>query len=169
MTEHLVYWAQALDNASPDHIVFRGKEVPPEDATTRQEAVSLVSSVIKAGRRVFDQRGVRLTVDGRRFVMEVLSTERDRAGRAAPLVCCGDYNAVDNDAVGASVAVGIDDFAKRIGRTIHVDHFDMMRQSFGALKKKTFTTSLLPVVGVALLALALLVYVLVSRLVSTGP
>ncbi len=165
MTENLVYWAQALDNTSPDHIVLRGKEVSPEDATNRQEAVALVSHVIKSGTRVFDHGGVRLTVNEHRFVVEVLSQEHDQAGRTAPIVCCGEYDSPVDEVLGASVVAGIDDFAKHIGRTIRLDHFDMTRQAFGDLKKKASTKAFARMVGAALLAvtLVIVVYLLISR------
>lgn len=58
----------------------------------RQRAVSLMSSIVKAGSEVFDRDNVRITVDSRRFVVAVPSDERDCAGRIAPIVCCGEYN-----------------------------------------------------------------------------
>ena len=165
MTEKLIFWAQALDNASPDHIEMRGEELSPDDTVRRQEAVSLVSGVVKAGSRIFDQRGVQLTEDGRHFVVEVPSAERDRAGRTAPLVCYGDYDSTVGDALGASVAVGLDDFAKRIGRNILPEHFELARESFAVLKKKSSTRKLERVVAIGAVALALLAqaYWLVSR------
>jgi len=135
VTEMLIFWAQALDNASPDHIDMRGEELSPDDTLRRQEAVSLVSGVVKAGSRIFDQRGVQLTEDGRHFVVEVPSAERDRAGRTAPVVCYGEYDSTVGDALGASVAVGLDDFAKRIGRNILPEHFELARESFAELEK----------------------------------
>lgn len=165
MTEKFIFWAQALDNASPDHIDMRGEELSPDDTVRRQEAVSLVSGVVKAGSRIFDQRGVQLTEDGRHFVVEVPSAERDRAGRTAPIVCYGDYDSAVGDALGALVAVGLDDFAKRIGRNIHPEHFELARESFAVLKKKSSTRKLERVVaiGAAALVLLALVYWLVSR------
>ena len=101
MTEKLIFWAQALDNASPDHIEMRGHKLSPDDNVQRQKAVSLVSSVVKAGSRIFDRQGVQLTEDGRHFVVEVPSAERDDAGRTAPIVSYGDYDLTAVDAVGA--------------------------------------------------------------------
>lgn len=160
-----MFWAQALDNASPDHIDMRGEELSPDDTVRRQEAVSLVSSVVKTGSRIFDQQGVRLTEDGQHFVVEVLSAERDRAGRTAPIVCYGDYDPTLVDALGASVAVGLDDFAKRIGRNILPEHFELARKSFAALKKKSSTRKLERVVAIGAVATAVLAlaYWLISR------
>ncbi|KAB2911236.1 MAG: hypothetical protein F9K40_01165 [Kofleriaceae bacterium] len=159
MTEKFILWAQALDNASPDHFDVRGDELSPDDSVRRQEAVSLVSAVIKNGARVYENGGVLLTADDRHFVVEVPSAQRDRAGRTAPIVCYGDYDATVGDALGASVAVALDDFAKRIGRTLQTEHFDLARASFEALKKKSSTTKLVRTVGIGAMGLVLLAIV----------
>src|SRR5688572_7500316 len=165
MTEKRVYWAQALDNASPDHIDLLGEELFPEDTVRRQEAVSLVSSVVKSGWRIFSEGGVQLTVDGHRFVLEVFSRQYDEAGRTAPIVCSGEYGSRVDEAFLDSVVVGIDDFAHRVGRTIHPEHFEITRRAFGRLKKKASTRRLVYVVGIGALALALLtlIYALTPR------
>lgn len=159
MTDKFILWAQALDNASPDHFEVRGKDLKPDDSVQRQEAVSLVSSVIKSGARIFDQSGVLLTADDRHFVVEVPSAQLDRAGRTAPIVCYGDYDATVGDVLGASAAVALDDFAKRIGRTLQPEHFELARASFKALKKKSSTTKLVRTVGIGAVGLVLLAIV----------
>jgi hypothetical protein len=151
-----ILWAQALDNASPDHIEMREDTLSPEDIARRQEAVSLVSGVVKAGSRIFEGAGVQLTEDGRRFVVEVHSVERDRAGRAAPIVCCGDYDSTVDDALGVSVAVSLDGFARRIGRSILPEHLKLTRESFVFLKKKSSTRRLARAIRTGAVALVLL-------------
>ena len=139
MTEKFIFWAQALDNASPDHFEVGGEELSVDDSARRQEGVSSVSTVIKKGTRIYDVNGVLLTADDRHFVLEVPSAQRDRAGRAAPIVCYGDFDATVGDALGTSAAVAVDDFAKRIGRTLQPEHVELARASFEALKKKSST------------------------------
>lgn len=165
MTEKFILWAQALDNASPDHFDVRGEELSPDDTVRRQGAVSAVSSVIKNGTRVYEVSGVLLTADSYHFVLELPSAQRDRAGRTAPIVCFGDYDATVGDALGASAAVALDDFAKRIGRTLQPEHFELARASFEALKKKSSTTKLARTAGTgaAILVLLAIVYWLAQR------
>lgn len=165
MTDKFILWAQALDNASPDHFDVHGKDLEPGDTLQRQAAVSKVSSVIKNGVRLFEQNGVLLTADAQHYVVEVPSAQRDRAGRTAPIVCYGGYDATVGDALGASVAVALDDFAKRIGRTLQPEHFELARSSFEALKKKSSTTKLVRTVGIGAVGLVLLaiVYWLAQR------
>jgi hypothetical protein len=162
--EKFILWAQALDNASPDHFDFRGEELSADDSRRREEAVSLVSSVIKKGRRVYPDKvsdpdkvsGVVLTADDGHFVLEVPSAQRDRAGRIAPIVCYGDYNAAGGDALGDSAADALYKFATRIGRTLQPEHLERARASFKALKKKSPTTKILRTVGIGAAALVLL-------------
>ena len=136
MTELLVLWAQALDNVSADHIEFRGRGLSDKESTGRQEAVSLVSAVVKSGTRLYDNEGVRLTEDGRRFVVEVLSAERDSAGRQAPIVCCGTSDSMAGEEIGAVVLGGLEEFSKRIGRSLLPEHIQRTSESFAVLKKK---------------------------------
>jgi hypothetical protein len=159
MTDKFILWAQALDNASPDHFEVRGKVLDPDDTVRRQEAVSLVSSVIKRGARICEKSGVLLTADDSHFVVEVPSAQRDSAGRTAPIVCYGDYDATVGNALGASAAVALDDFARRIGRTLQPEHFELARASFETLKKKSSTTKLVRTAGIGTVGLVLLAIV----------
>lgn len=138
MTDKFIFWAQALDNVSPDHIDMYGKELSPDDTTSRQNAVSLVSGVVKVGSCLLEKQGFRLTEDGRHFVIEVLSAERDRAGRTAPIICYGNYHSAIDDALNERVAESIGHFARRIGRTILPEHLALLFESLAALKKKSW-------------------------------
>lgn len=165
MTEKFILWAQALDNASPDHFDVRGEELSANDSARRQEAVSSVSNVIKSGARVYEHSGVLLTADDRHFVLEVPSAQRDRTGRTAPIVCYGEYETAVGAELGNSAVVALDDFARRIGRTLQAEHFEFVRKSFEALKKKSLTMRLVRMVGIGgvILSLMALVYWLTQR------
>lgn len=160
-----VLWAQALDNSSPDHFEVGGEELSPDDAIRREEAVASVYGVIKSGMRVYDLNDVILTAHVRDFVLEVPSAQRDHAGRSAPIVCQGQYDVERGDALGDSATLALDDFARRIGRTLQPEHIDGARAAFAALKQKLSTTNVgrtLGVGGVVLVILGL-VYWLVRR------
>lgn len=156
MTAKFVLWAQALDNASPDHFEVGGEELSPDDAIRREAAVSSVSSVIKSGIRVYEVNGVILTVHVRQFVLEVPSAQRDHAGRSAPIVCQGQYDVEGGDALGDSAACALDDFARRIGRTLQPEHIEGARAAFVALKKKSSTTNVGRPLGIGGLVLVIL-------------
>lgn len=160
-----ILWAQALDNASPDHFDVNGKDLKPDETMQRQLAVSRVSNVIKNGVRIFEHNGVMLTADAHHFVIEIPSVQLDRAGRTAPIVCYGDYDAMVGDALGTSAALALDDFAKRIGRTLQPEHFERTQASFEALKKKVSKTKIMRTIGIGAVVLVLLaiVYWLVQK------
>lgn len=155
MTDKFVFWAQALDNSSSDHIEIHGESLASDDAIRRQETVSLVSRVVKVGESIFKSDGVQLTADNHHFVMEVPSVQRDRAGRTAPIVCYGDYRVATDDTLGFSVAAGIEGFAKRIGRDLQSADFERIHFAFKSLKKKSLTKRSLRVaaIGMAIVVL----------------
>ena len=128
-TTKFTFWAQALDNSSLDHIEMRGEELLPVDSKRRERAVSLMSSVMKSGTRVFQNMGVQLTANDQQFVIEVPSAQRDQAGRIAPIVCYGEYNSAAGAALGVSVVAGLEAFRKRIGRNIERDDLELARDS----------------------------------------
>ncbi|WP_125470269.1 hypothetical protein [Achromobacter aegrifaciens] len=134
MTGTFILWAQALDNASPDHFEMRGCVLAPDDTAQRQEAVSLISSVVKKGSRVCEESSVILTADNLHFILEIPSAERDNAGRPAPIVCYGDYDST-GDAIGTSTAAALENFARRIGRTLQPEHLELVQKFLKALKK----------------------------------
>jgi hypothetical protein len=131
----LAFWAQALDNVSPDPMEFHGTELTPDERAHREDVVSGVSLVIKAGARIFETHGVKLTADQHHFVLEVPSAQRDQARRIAPIVCYGGYDSTVDDDFVRRVAEGLDNFANRIGRSLQSDTPDLVRKSFDDLKK----------------------------------
>lgn len=132
----VTFWAQALDNVSPDAIEFSGETLAPDDSARRQKVVSSVSLTVRNGREIFDSDGVRLIVDRQHFVMEVNSAERDQAGRIAPIVCFGHYDQGDVGSISSEVSLGLAAFAKQIGRNIESAQHEAILASFAQLKKK---------------------------------
>ena len=164
MKGKFIFWAQALDNSSPDHFDMYGEELAPENTASRQTAVSNVSDVIKTGTRVFESKGVQLTANRQHFVVEVPSAQRDRVGRIAPIVCYGDYGGTVDDALGEAVANGLAHFAKQIGRSVLPEHFKLVGETFAALKKKSSKRKFVLVVAIvtAILFLLLLGFCLLA-------
>jgi hypothetical protein len=158
MSDHLTLWAQALDNTSPDHFDVDGRDLNANETVARQAAVSMVSNVIKNGRRIFERDGVLLTADVSHFVVEVPSVQRDHTGRTAPIVCYGIYSSKTSDSNGAFAADALYNFATRIGRTLQPEHINLVRMSLNDLKKKSMTKRLARtpwIVGLALLILTI--------------
>lgn len=157
MTDKFILWAQALDNSSPDHFYVHGKDLASDDTVQRQEAAAKVSSVIKSGSRLFEKGNVQLTANTSHFVIEVPSVQRDHSGRTAPIVCYGDYDATVGNELGESAATALNEFAKKIGRTLYPEHFELIQASFDTLKKKSLATKLTRFMGLWTIILVLLV------------
>lgn len=167
MTNKFIFWAQAIDNTLPDHIECGGELLAPAEVERRQQAVSNVSGVIKAGNKIFDENGVRLTVDKGRFVLEVFSVERDIAGRLAPIVCFSSYDSTDIDTYSATVISCLEDFAKRIERNIPAAHQLLVKNSFKELKKKSWAAPIVRTAWMSLVMLALFMLVyMMSHLIA---
>ena len=120
MEENFIFWAQALDNSSSDHIRVGKKDLTPEGVDQRQKAVSLVSAVVKTGRCVFEKQSVRLFADGKHFVVEVISAQCDQVGRIAPIVCYGEYDKNICGNLGDEIISQLQQFAAAIGRNIRL-------------------------------------------------
>lgn len=86
----LGFWAQALDNSSADSISLNDRLLAPNDEILRQKAVSFVSETALAGKKIDADSGVVLTVTKCAFVLEIMPSQTDAVGRAAPVVCFGD-------------------------------------------------------------------------------
>lgn len=162
MMEKFTLWAQAIDNSSPDHFNVQGEELAADDSIRRQEAVSSVSKVIKNGSQFYKSNGVLLTADAQHFVLELPSTQRDIAGRIAPIICYGRYGTEDSGRLGDSAELALKDFAKRIGRTLPPDHLELTRSAFAALKKKMSLAQILRI-GALIFVLLAIVYGLTQR------
>ena len=96
MAEKYIFWAQSLDNTSPDHFMDQGVDLLAEEKQGRQKIVSLIYEVAKRGRRRYDASGVALTATRRDFVLDVPMVELDVVGRSAPVTAYG-VMAVDFD------------------------------------------------------------------------
>lgn len=133
----LSFWAQALNNSSPDHIVKHGVELEPDDILGRREVVSLVSEVIKRGTRIYESKGSLLTADAHHFVIEIPTAQLDQIGRTAPIVCYGCYNKTMDEEFKTKVIGGLETFAAKIGRSVQSEQIDFIHESFTILKKKS--------------------------------
>lgn len=158
MNKKSIFWAQALDNSSPDHIEIGGEKLRSDDLLNRQKAVSLVSQVIKSGACVFSERGVRLTADNQHFVVEVLSVQQDRAGRAAPIICYGDVVMTAE-----TVTEGINKFANQIDRSLQSEHLELVQKSFVILKKKFRVKKIVRMAAIVVAVLMVSIFWIASR------
>jgi hypothetical protein len=136
MIRESAFWAQALDNLSADNIEVCGWQ---GETLSRQQVVSLITSVVRSGTRIFDELGVQLTADSYRFVLEVPCVQRDQGGRVAPIVCLGEYAfyPFEYDERGKSTVEALDAFAKSIGREIERQKSECALKAFDVLEDRS--------------------------------
>lgn len=130
------YWAQALDNTSPDHIVLNDVDTLPDDQASRQQVVEMVSAVTEHGMTVFDYGGIQLTANSHEFVIEIPAEQHDVIGRIAPLTCYGHFEDSELDGLNPIVKDGLSAFAKSIGRTLSPECLILIDDAIATLKKK---------------------------------
>ena len=131
-----IFWAQALDNASHDHIKMNGRSLGPSEESERERAVSVVTRVVREGNTIFEGLGVRLIVDRLSYVLELPSSERDAVGRIAPIVCCGDSKLMREESFVQNILCELTNFAKGIARSVSSEDVARARKAFEELKKR---------------------------------
>lgn len=165
MNHNFIFWAQALDNLSPDQMSMGGKYLLSDDYKEREKVVSTVSNTIKTGACKFEADGIKLTANNTHFVMEVISDEKDSAGRSAPIVCHGIYDLSEINSLSKLVATDFTDFANHIGRHLAPGYDKLVDDAFDTLKdtlvkKKKIRKS---AISLALIVLLALLYFLVMH------
>lgn len=89
----LSFWAQSLDNQSPDVIFKDGEEL--SDDELRQKLVSEIYEVPKSNIKVLPAASsVTVRYSYPKFVIEAVPTEKDQVNRLAPIVI---YGVLPND------------------------------------------------------------------------
>ena len=101
--KNLSFWAQSLDNKSPDIIFRDGKEL--HDDESRQKLVSEIYAVPKNKAETLSLKSlVNIRYSNQRFVIEVIPTEKDQVNRLSPVVVYGQFidplNVADKEWVG---------------------------------------------------------------------
>lgn len=130
--------AQALDNTSPDFYQQGCDLISPEDQVARQKITNAISDVSRSGIYHLKADGAELLVVGRRFLAQVSCQERDKVGRRASIVCCGEFADDEDPAhLTESIVDAIHAFAARIGRTVEPIHIEAVRNELAELKKKS--------------------------------
>jgi len=166
MNHDFIFWAQALDNLSTDHMSVNDEELTPDDIKQREDVVSTVSHVVKTGTCEFESGGVKLTVNKTHFVVELLSVESDQAGRRAPIVCYGSYDLLDIDSLANLIASRLGDFTENIGRHTDSGYVKLLNKAFVTLSKKSAKKRCIRIAGVVIAAVILLtmIYLIFSHL-----
>lgn len=163
MMGQLSFQAQALDNMSPDHYQIGDELLSAENQTGCIYVANMISEVAREGKSLLKAGGAELTVQRQRFLAQVYSEQLDRAGRRAPILCCGEFSRSDDP---QAITRAIQGFAAKIGRTVDPGHIQAIRGGLTELKKKSRALPLAVGIGIAVLLAALMLSVQHQRQLS---
>lgn len=147
------FFAQSLDNSSPNIIVRRGTEVAAEDKNGRADfQFELYEARRRAGQMVSSRPTIRMAATAKELILEVDTEQLDCEGRSAPFVAWID----DTRATSAQEAISdVRQFLSAVGRSIsrgtESDLQEILATELGGKKKNTQRTGYL----IALLLLVL--------------
>lgn len=86
--KNIYFWAQSLDNQSPDVIFKDGEELSNDEL--RQKLVSEIYEVPKSNIEVLNiDSSVTVRCSYPKFVIEAIPTEKDQVNRLAPIIIYG--------------------------------------------------------------------------------
>ena len=79
--ENVIFWAQSLDNKTPDIIEENGIRITPEDRVKRQKAVEEFSTVTSEGKQFEENTNHKLFQHDDFVVIQLTFRELDTSGR----------------------------------------------------------------------------------------
>lgn len=136
MSNNFGLWAQSLDNFSPDEMSIDEKQLLPDDKVKRENLVSEVSHIVATSPYQISEDGIKLTANETHFLLEVISSKCDNAGRAAPIICYGNYDNKSIDSLTDLVFESLNNFARQINRDIPSICIPQIKDMFVKLKKR---------------------------------
>lgn len=162
----LSFWAQSLDNQSPDVIFKDGEEL--SDDELRQKLVSEIYEVPKSNIEVLPaDSSVTVRYSYPKFVIEAVPTEKDQVNRLAPIVIYGVLPSDWSETWSRDVCSEIESFVSgRLKRTLDSSALIVIQNWLNeTLKKKTdLQSSPLNVVKSFLIRLASWLKIVVDKL-----
>jgi len=148
----LSFFAQALDNTSPNHLSIDGQILHSNDTALREQITTMIANTTMKGKNVFDEAFIQLHINGADFIISVPSAERDVIGRIAPIVCIGKINDPMDDSVTEQILYEINCFTAMIGRSVEPETIRVARKALLLLKKNRKIPRYGLTIGVAIIA-----------------
>lgn len=150
----LGFWAQALDNRSPDLMRLGGKDLPPGHPS-RDEVASRASDISMHGDLLHQTEAVRLTARGDAFLLVVVPEAKDVDGRLSPISIVGrglPSDPRDVPALVEHIRTELTAFASSSGRPLQSALSAALRQAFEASAQKKKPSTRLVITAVLILA-----------------
>lgn len=121
----LAFYAQALDNRSSDTMLNENSEIISV-SEQRQKTLSKISHVTADGKLAASGDGWKIFHLKNYFVAQIITSESDSLGRAAPIVCLIDSQNNHDD---FDVDVQMKTFLSRVNRTVDAPRLDELLQN----------------------------------------
>ncbi len=128
----LAFYAQALDNRSSDTMLNENSEIISV-SEQRQKTLSKISHVTADGKLAASGDGWKIFHLKSYFVAQIITSESDSLGRAAPIVCLIDSQNNHDD---FDVNVQMKTFLSRVNRTVDAPRLDELLQNLRTHQKK---------------------------------
>lgn len=157
MQKSISFWAQNLDNTSPDHMQHRGVVLDESQQTERQNLAYDISKLSANTKPFFKSPNISVFINGNKFVFSILTKQKDNAGRLATIVGYAQLdNAVTKQDWPHETVSELEAFAKLINRTIAKGALKELETVLVKLKKKTLFTLRKIIIILVLLAVMLI-------------
>lgn len=153
MKYRVIFWAQALDNRSPDQVEMNGELISSDSPALRSELVSFAARKMNHGIARSSSQDIRFASSPLYIALQARSADRDSLGRSSYVVCCARKNAF---ASGNELRKELLRFASSIGRTMDAVVLDQLESIFDTIKKNNRKSGRIALlVCAALLAIAI--------------
>jgi len=139
--EHVYFFAQSLDNKSPDIIAVGRKLLSTEDTLVRDQAMGKMTTISSKGEVVYRSNAGEVSAildqSGEAFLLEIVPLEKDTIGRKAPIICFGDIPDASNENWIVSLVSELNNFIDEVGRKTNSENDKWIREALhGLIKKK---------------------------------
>lgn len=155
-----VYFAQALDNISADHIQLNEEILETAQKDKRASAIAFISKISGHEQLRALSGAVKMIASPYGYLIELPSVEFDQSGRIAPILYASAYDANQEikDRDGDVILEGLKAFANKIGRTLDNRHGKDINACLRELSKKK--TAMIPRALPRILILAIIILAL---------
>jgi hypothetical protein len=135
--KNLFFWAQSLDNQSPDIILNNTQEIL--DDTKRQQVVSEIYDI--PGKKVDSltpNSGVKFRFSDPKFLIEAIPAEKDQLDRLAPILIYGELaEELSQDWIESICSEISEVVSNKLNRTLSINTIEAIREWFiEVLEKK---------------------------------
>lgn len=162
------FWAQSLDNSSPDYIYVDRKALNPKKySAERRKVVSQISNVTKNVDAIATGKNVKIFIGKEEFALSIILPEVDELNRKAPILCYSKLPDPGDQYFSKRALLFIHEFVEGIGRTLPNSTTDEIFAALSLAKKKRTLSGRTIVVGLLILFILLLLLAVLFIIITT--